>query len=125
MRKSGETGLSIGRDLSQSSVLAPLVFGARVADFLRTLHPAKTATCVEADTNISAKTVAKWLEGASSPSGAAYHRLIKAYPDLPVFVSPDTAPEVLREAARIVAQARLEAQVAKFRRQFSAAMGDL
>ncbi len=111
MRNSGSVLRKVG-------VLDPHVFGGRVAEFLRGEHPTKTALCVEAETGISAKTVAKWLEGASSPSGAAYHRLIKAYgPELFVFVSPDASPAVLREAARVSRQDRLERKAALLRRE--------
>lgn len=111
MRKSGEVLRTIG-------VIEPQIFGGRIAEFLRGIHPAKTALSVEAETRISSKTVGKWLEGASSPSGNAYHRLIEVYgPELFVFVSPDASPESLQEAARICRQARLERQAATIRQQ--------
>ena len=111
MRKSGEVLRSIG-------VLEPQIFGSRIAEFLRGIHPVKTALSVEAETRISSKTVGKWLEGASSPSGNAYHRLIEVYgPELFVFVSPDASPASLRDAARICRQARLERQAAVIRQQ--------
>lgn len=113
-----------GAVLRKVGVLDPQVFGGRVAEFLRGEHPVKTALCVEAETGISAKTVAKWLEGASSPSGAAYHRLIKAYgPELFVFVSPEASPEILKEAARLSRQDRLERQAATIRQQLSDVLG--
>jgi DNA-binding phage protein len=99
-------------------VLEPQIFGARIAEFLRTIHPQKTATCIEAETQISAKTVEKWLSGNSSPSGNTYHRLIEVYgPELFVFVNPDASPASLQEAARVCRQARLERQAAKIRQQ--------
>ena len=113
MRKSGVNLRKIG-------VLEPQIFGERVAEFLRSIHTSKTALCVEADTQISAKTIGKWLEGASSPGGNAYHRLIEIYgPELFVFVSPDASPASLREAARICRQARLERQAAAIRQQLA------
>ena len=102
-------------------VLEPKVFGARIAGFLRSTHPVKTAICVEAETQISSRTVAKWLEGASSPAGNAYHRLIEVYgPELFVFVNPDASPASLREAALICRQARLERQVEEKQREIAA-----
>ena len=117
MRKSGEVLRTIG-------VLEPQIFGSRIAEFLRGIHPIKTALSVEAETRISAKTVGKWLEGASSPSGNAYHRLIEVYgPELFVFVSPDASPESLRDAARICQQARLERQASVIRQQLADVRG--
>ena len=117
MRKSGVILRSIG-------VLEPQIFGARVSDFLRSIHPIKTAACVEADTGVSARTVSKWLEGASSPSGNAYHRLIEVYgPELFVFVSPEASPASLREAARVCRQARLERAAAAIRSQLAEVTG--
>ncbi|GBU18057.1 hypothetical protein AOPFMNJM_4003 [Methylobacterium jeotgali] len=111
MRKSGEV-------LRQLGVIEPQTFAERIGEFLRGIHPAKTAANVEADTGISAKTVSKWLERASSPSGTAYHRLIEAYgPELFVFVSPDASPASLQEAARVCQQARLERQAAALSQQ--------
>ena len=99
-------------------VLDPQIFGARIAEFLRTIHPQKTAPSVEAETYISAKTVEKWLSGTSSPSGNTYHRLIEVYgPELFVFIDPDASPASLQEAARICRQARLERQAAKIEQQ--------
>jgi hypothetical protein len=101
-------------------VLEPQVFGARIAGFLRSIHPLKTAACVEAETRISSRTVAKWLEGASSPAGNAYHRLIEVYgPELFVFVNPDASPASLREAALMCRQARLERQVEEKQREIA------
>lgn len=99
-------------------VIEPQIFGARIAEFLRTIHPQKTAAFTEADTQISAKTIEKWLSGSSSPSGNTYHRLIEVYgPELFVFVSPDASPASLQEAARICRQARLERQASKIQQQ--------
>lgn len=105
-------------------VLEPQIFGARIAEFLRTIHPQKTAACIEADTQISAKTVEKWLSGTSSPSGNTYHRLIEVYgPELFVFVNPDASPASLQEAARVCRQSRLERQAAKIRQQLAELWG--
>jgi len=102
-------------------VLEPQVFGARIAGFLRSIHPMKTAANVEAETRISSRTVSKWLEGASSPAGNAYHRLIEVYgPELFVFVNPDASPASLREAALMCRQARLERQVEEKQREIAA-----
>ncbi len=115
--KSMRTSESIVRKIG---VLEPQVFGARIAGFLRSIHPQKTAACVEADTKISSRTVAKWLEGASSPAGNAYHRLIEVYgPELFVFVNPEASPASLREAALLCRQARLERQVEEKQREIA------
>ena len=99
-------------------VIAPQIFGARIAEFLRAINPVKTAPSVEAETGISAKTVEKWLSGTSSPSGNTYHRLIEVYgPEPFVFVDPDASPASLQEAARICRQARLERQAATIQQQ--------
>lgn len=119
MRKSESVLRKIG-------VLEPQVFGGRIAEFLRRIHPSKTAANVEAETRISSRTISKWLEGASSPSGNAYHRLIQIYgPELFVFVEPDASPSSLREAARICRQARLERQAAMIHQQLSDVCADV
>lgn len=106
--------------LRNIGVLEPQVFGARIAGFLRSIHPQKTAACVAAETKISSRTVSKWLEGASSPAGNAYHRLIEVYgPELFVFVNPDASPASLREAALLCRQARLERQVEEKQREIA------
>ena len=111
MRRSGGIFRNIG-------VIEPQTFGARIAAFLRSIHPLKTAGAVEADTRIPAKTVEKWLAGWSSPSGNTYHRLIEVYgPELFVFVNPDASPASLQEAARVCRQARLERQAATIQQQ--------
>ncbi|TXN23996.1 hypothetical protein [Methylobacterium sp. WL9] len=113
MRKSGVFLRNIG-------VIEPQTFAVRIAEFLRGIHATKTASCVEADTGISHKTVSKWLEGASSPSGNAYHRLIEVYgPELFCFISPDASPDSLQEAARICRQSRLERHAASIRQQLT------
>ncbi|MHB2205030.1 hypothetical protein [Methylobacterium sp. CM6257] len=117
---SGKSMRTSGSVLRNIGVLEPKIFGARIAGFLRSIHPQKTAACVEAETTISARTVAKWLEGASSPAGNAYHRLIEVYgPELFVFVNPDASPDSLREAALVCRQARLERQVEEKQREIA------
>lgn len=118
---SGKTMRTSESVVRKIGVLEPQVFGARIAGFLRTIHPQKTAICVEAETRISSRTVSKWLEGASSPAGNAYHRLIEVYgPELFVFVNPDASPASLREAALMCRQARLEHQLEEKQREIAA-----
>ena len=50
-----------------------------LSEFLRREHPTKTADGVAGQTGISAKTVRKWLDGETSPNGAALLMLALAY----------------------------------------------
>ena len=62
----------------------------RVANFLRQVHPSKTAVNVAADTGCSVYQVEKWLDASSAPSGPAIERLISAYgPEFLVAFMPD------------------------------------
>ena len=54
-------------------------------NFLKTRYPLKTAQCVEADLDIPARTVERWLTGLATPNGAAVFALIRAYG--PAFVA--------------------------------------
>ncbi|MGU3664435.1 hypothetical protein ACLBX9_09655 [Methylobacterium sp. A49B] len=107
-------------------VIEPQIFAQRIAAFLRLIHPQKTAACVEADTRIPAKTVSKWLEGASSPAGKAYHQLLAVYGmELFYYVDPDASTAEVREAARICQQARLERQNAELQRRLAGQMAEI
>lgn len=63
----------------QASEAEPHVVAGRIVGFLRARHGSKTAENVHAETGIPAKTVAKWMERASIPSGLAILRLTKVY----------------------------------------------
>lgn len=90
----------------------PHDMGTRVVDFVRSMHPQKTALCVSAETGISAKTVAKWLERVSSPGGLAVLQLTAAYgPEFLVAVFP-TAPAWLSAAHRAERAAQIERRLA-------------
>ena len=80
-------------------VKTPGEMAKRVAQFLRSAHPRKTADAVAADTGISTKTISTWLDGSSCPGGFAFARLIAAY-------GPDFLNAVLPEPPRWLAKAR-------------------
>lgn len=92
----------------------------RVAAFLRGQHPTKTAQCVEAETEISANTVRKWLEQGNAPSGPAYDALVRRYgaPFL-CAVHPEARGSWFDGVARQEHQAQLEQQAAIIRQQLS------
>lgn len=96
----------------QLSVKKAADVGTRVIDFLRGLHPTKTADCVFADTGIAAATVAKWLERASVPGGIAIIRLTAVYG--PEFLNAimHSPPAWLDAAARAEEQRKVRAQIA-------------
>lgn len=83
----------------------------RTVAFLRSRYRTKTADCVSADTGISAKTVAKWLERSSAPGGIAILQLIAAYgPEFlrAIMTSP---PAWLDDAARAEEARKLKAEI--------------
>lgn len=91
---------------------ASKALGERVADFLRLRHPAKTAANVAADAGLPSGTVAKWLEGAATPSLYAGLKLADAYgPDFVAAVWPNGLG-FLADAARAEQARRLRAQIA-------------
>lgn len=99
------------------SVRSSTVVGERVVSFLRSLHPAKTADHVAADTGVSVNTVAKWLERSSVPGGLAILRLAAAYgPEFLVAVYP-SAPAWLRETHRQHRIAQLTQQQEALKRE--------
>lgn len=84
----------------------------RTNEFLRRIHPLKTAENVAADTGISPNTIAKWLERGSAPTSWAFLKLLSAYgPELACAVMTDP-PSWLDRAAREEERRRLEGQIA-------------
>ncbi|GJE33527.1 hypothetical protein LDDCCGHA_3727 [Methylobacterium oxalidis] len=110
----GKTGLA-ARKVSQVDART---LAERVTSFLRAQHPLKTAQCVEAETDISASTVRKWLEQGNAPSGPAYDALVRRYgaPFL-CAVHPEQADEWFAEVARMQEQVHLERAVAVMKRR--------
>jgi len=95
------------------SAAASKALGERIAAFLRQTHPAKTAQNVSADTGLPASTVAKWLEGASTPGVYAGFKLADAYgPDFIAAVWPERLG-FLAKAARMEERERLLAMKAE------------
>lgn len=96
---------------------------ARAVDWLRGVHPTKTAEQVEAATGIPAKTVRNWLCGAAQPGGDAMVRLVLAYgPDL-ICAMCDAAPAWLAASARAKRQGEIEAQQAALSAELAAMRG--
>lgn len=92
----------------------------RLCEFLRRRHPHKTAEAVEAATRraVSAATVRKWFERASSPGFAGFVALMRAYgAELLVAVIGD-APESLLEAAIVERRARYLQQLEALETEF-------
>lgn len=85
----------------------------RAVAFIRSRYPSKTAECVSSDIGVPASTVRRWLEGAASPSWAAFSRLIFAYgPAFLVAVYPN-APKWLNDAHRQERLCALQAEQAR------------
>lgn len=81
-------------------------------DFLRRVHPQKTADNVSADTGIAVSTIARWLDRGSAPTSWAFLRLISAYgPEFACAVM-DHPPAWLNRAAREEESRRLRNQIA-------------
>jgi hypothetical protein len=93
-------------------------FCARIADFLRAQHPAKTAQSAAALIGVDAARVAKWLDGTSAPNGPALVALFNAYgPAFLAAVMGDCAPRWLDDAARAERLAAIEARQALLDRE--------
>lgn len=93
--------------------------GQRLCRFLRSIHPAKTAERVAADTGLPITTVARWMEREGSPSAPALLRLASVYgPDVLAAVAPElpwlaVAVKVTRAATLRGALAEVEAEIAQ------------
>lgn len=93
-------------------------------DFLRRLHPVKTADAVAADTGIKADTVRKLLAGVAEPSFRHYSRLLFAYgPEFAACVY-ERAPAWLRAGVRDQRQRQLEEDLMATARQLADMRGD-
>ena len=68
-----------GQKSAQHGDLNAQVVGERVAAFLRTRYPYKTADYVACDVGISVSTVRKWIERSSAPAAAHFGLLVYAY----------------------------------------------
>ncbi|MGW9822264.1 DNA-binding transcriptional regulator YiaG [Methylorubrum extorquens] len=119
MRKaSGKTMGKTGQACAKVSQVDGRTLAERVSAFLRSQHPLKTAQCVEAETNISANTVRKWLEQGNAPSGSAYDALVCRYgADFLCAVHPEHAGAWFADVARQQRQQRLERKAAALLRQ--------
>lgn len=95
----------------QMSVAERTNAAERVADYLRRLHPAKTAENVSADTGLNAETVQKWLDRGSMPSAVGLIYLVGAYgPEFLAACMGEKAPAWLTLAGQDAELARLAAQ---------------
>jgi hypothetical protein len=87
------------------------VVAERTMEFLRRIHPHKTADNVSADTGIAASTIGRWLDRGSAPTSWAFLRLIAAYgPEFACAVM-DHPPAWLDRAARDEESRRLRTQI--------------
>lgn len=112
---SSTSEIRVGQSHRRASQLAPAtqtIVAERVIDFLRRLHPIKTADNVFVETGVPAGTVQKWLDRGSAPSAFAIFRLMAAYgPEFAcaVFTS---APAWLDRAVREERTAQLKSEIA-------------
>ena len=99
-------------------------FAERVAHFLRSQHPTKTAQCVSHEIGLSTGTVRKWLELGCAPNGRAVALLMRRYRGAFLWaVFPDGDDEWFAELAREEELARLEERAATIREQLTFAVG--
>lgn len=95
----------------QMSVAERTTAAGRVADFLRRLHPSKTAENVAADTGLNAVTVQKWLDRGSMPSAVCLIYLVGAYgPDFLAACMGEKTPAWLTLAGQDAELARMQAE---------------
>ena len=97
---------------------------ARIAMFLRSVHPTKTADNVAADTGIPAKTVAKYLDRGSAPGALAFCRLMQAYGAPFACAAMENPPAWLNAAAREDDQRRLRAEIAALEAKLNGGKGE-
>lgn len=95
---------------SKTVGICPTIVGERVAAFLRSRHPVKTAINVAAETGCSADQIEKWIERSSSPSGPALVRLVWTYGPELLAVLPG-APAWLDRAQRDERAREIKAQI--------------
>lgn len=92
---------------SAATAVEPCI--ASLGTFLRRIHPRDTAVCVEADTDIPAGSVEKWLQGIAFPRAKHQFRLIAAYGPSALAAMWPSAPRWLDEAVRAERLRELEA----------------
>lgn len=91
----------------------------RAVEFLRRLHPHKTAESVSAETGIKIDTVRKLLGGGSAPTFRHYTRILFAYgPEFAACVYP-SAPAWLRAEDRAARHSQIEADLARVQREIA------
>jgi transcriptional regulator with XRE-family HTH domain len=112
MRQSGD-------ELRQFGVISPQVVAERVIPFLRRMYPRATAEMVARDTGLSPKTVSKWLERSSAPSGAALVQLANTY-RMAFLIALLPGSEWVEIGANAVERAALADQVARSDRRLAA-----
>lgn len=92
-----------------------------LADFLRRVHPQKTATHVEAQTGVSEDTVKNWLKGRNQVSGWHLSLLIAVYgPNVLKAMWSGSVPGWLDSAVQAEAVAKREAQKARLDAEIAA-----
>ncbi|MCE4223433.1 hypothetical protein HCU64_06690 [Methylobacterium sp. C25] len=107
-----------GKVMKQSRVNAPTVVGDertvvadRTIDFLRRLHPQKTAENVAADTGIAAATVARWMDRGSAPNSAAFLKLLGAYGPELLCATMDNPASWIDRACREIRRERIRTEI--------------
>jgi len=90
----------------------------RIVDFLRRIHPVKTAENVAADSGLHVDTIQKWIDRGSAPSLVGILTLTGAYgPDVLVAAYGERSPMWLTRIAKAERAARIEAQIELLRRE--------
>ncbi|WP_293862341.1 hypothetical protein [uncultured Alsobacter sp.] len=97
--------------MSQSPRSAGSVEPGRIFNFLRSVHPSKTAEHVSADTGIPRETIHTWFGRGSAPSCAHVLALITAYGPAFLAAALPARPAWLDGAVREERRQRLEAEI--------------
>lgn len=115
-------GRSSGAPGQKSGAFDPKVIAPRIAMFLRSKHPTKTAVHVAADIGCGVPQAEKWLELASLPNCAAFMRLISGYgPEFLAALFP-TTPAWLDAALNAERAARIDEEIARRQREIEELM---
>ncbi len=97
-----------------------LALGDRVAAFLRSRHPTKTADNAAAETGIPLNTIKTWLRRGSAPDAEGYTALWIAYgPDFLDGMAGGRSPQWLVKLRRDEDATRLKAEIAALEHKLS------
>ena len=94
------------------------VNAATIVDFLRRIHPTKTADCVGCDLGVSPDTVRKWLDGTAAPSLRMFGRMVNVH-GIELLAAVFPSLECIRDAALTERTAAIHARIKACRDELS------